>query len=231
MERAAEITNYDHGYFLSASQRTDGKSWPVSLWDATQGSYEPRPSVDEIATKAIQNHQATITWADRWLTQLTHRLSYERTMLTQDGCIAATRNMPEVGEACQCWASPRGGWSLIQKVNKVSVTLLDNWGNGGRDFTRTIPFDKLRAVMTRAEVEASRQAGRIVSEEARGFLVVPETRQTMGQAEQPGSTTDTLNSSPKPKIVTGIQTPRGPLTASGNVPIQAKPLKQSGLKL
>ena len=42
----------------------------------------------------------------------------------------------------------------IQKVNKVSVTVLDNWGNGGRDFTRTIPFDKLTAVMSKAEWDA-----------------------------------------------------------------------------
>jgi len=41
---------------------------------------------------------------------------------------------------------------------RVSVTLLDNWGTGGRDFTRTVPFDQLKAVMSRAEVEAKRQA-------------------------------------------------------------------------
>ncbi len=39
------------------------------------------------------------------------------------------------------------------------MTVLDNWGNGGRNFTRTIPFDKLALVMTAAEVQAKRDAG------------------------------------------------------------------------
>jgi hypothetical protein len=28
--------------------------------------------------------------------------------------------------------------------------VLDNWGNGGKDFLRTVPFDKLREVISRA---------------------------------------------------------------------------------
>jgi phospholipid N-methyltransferase len=82
-------------------------------------------------------------------------------MLKECGGTAADKVKPEKGGACQCWASPGHGrgWSIIQKVNRVSVSLLDNWGNGGRDFTRTIPFDQLRAVMSRAEVEAKRVAG------------------------------------------------------------------------
>lgn len=52
--------------------------------------------------------------------------------------------------------------SYIHKVNKVSVTVLDDWGNGGEYFTRTIPFDKLAAVLTRDEVEAARADGRLV---------------------------------------------------------------------
>lgn len=231
MERAAGIASHDHGYFLTASERTDGKSWPVSYWDATQGDCEPRPSVEDIAARAIKNHQATIAWADRWLTHFANRLAYERTMLAQDGGIVATRNTPEVGGACQCWASPRGGWSLIQKVNKVSVTLLDNWGNGGADFTRTIPFHKLKAVMNRAEVEAVRQAGLVVGEQPRGFFLAVQPRQSQENNEQAKSTSETPDSTTKPQVVSGIQTPRGPLTGTGSEPIQASPLKQSGLKL
>jgi protein-L-isoaspartate O-methyltransferase len=82
-------------------------------------------------------------------------------MLAEAGGIAAERTRPEVGGAVRCWASPGygRGWSYIRKVNKVSVTVEDNWGNGGRNFTRTIPFDKLKAVMPRAEVEEKRAAG------------------------------------------------------------------------
>lgn len=64
-----------------------------------------------------------------------------------------------MGGISRCWASPRGGWSTIQKVNKVSVTVLDNWGNGGDNFTRTIPFDKLSALVSKSEVDAKRAAG------------------------------------------------------------------------
>ena len=39
------------------------------------------------------------------------------------------------------------------------MTVLDNWGNGGKNFTRTIPFDQLKAVMSKAEVDAKRAAG------------------------------------------------------------------------
>lgn len=62
-----------------------------------------------------------------------------------------------------------GAWLYIQRVNKVSVTVLDNWENGGQDhFTRTVKFDKLAGIMTRDEVEAARAAGRVKDEPADG---------------------------------------------------------------
>jgi protein-L-isoaspartate O-methyltransferase len=100
-------------------------------------------------------------------------LTYERAMLADGGGTIADKTGPEKGGACRCWAS-RGhgqGWSYIQKVNKVSVTVLDNWGNGGRDFTRTIPFDKLAAVMTAAEVQAACDTGQLVHVDATGFYL------------------------------------------------------------
>jgi hypothetical protein len=226
MERAAGIASYDHGKFLSAERRTDGKPYPVSLWDATQGNCEPKPSLEEIATKAIQNHQTQIGWIDQWLEHLKNRLAYERAMLAQEGGIAASRTTPEVGGACQCWASPRGGWSLIKKVNKVSVTVLDNWGNGGADFTRTIPFDKLRAVMNRAEVDAARQEGRIIGEKPLGFHLLPKVQASASNA----------SSSMESVSAPGIQTPHGPLLGTGVPPSRDSlrpgiPPKQTGLNL
>ncbi len=53
------------------------------------------------------------------------------------------------------------------KVNKVTVTVLDNWGNGGKDFTRTIPFDKLTAIKSAAEVQGLRDAGAVRYEDDR----------------------------------------------------------------
>lgn len=210
MEDAAKIANHDHGTFLSARHRTDGKTWPVSLSDATQGRYEPQPQVEEIAAKAVNNHQATIAWADRWLGHFANRLAYERTMLKQDGGIVADQNRPEVGGACQCWASPRGGWSIIQKVNKVSVTVLDNWGNGGNDFRRTIPFDKLNAVMTKAAVDEARQAGRLLGEKPLGFILAPKATKAPDEIVQ--TEPEQPKDSEAPVIRSGIETSRGPLT-------------------
>jgi len=212
MPEAAQIASLDHGYFLRTEARTDGKTWPVSLWDATQSRYEPQPKVEEIAARAIQNHEKTVKWADRWLGHFANRLAYERTMLKQDGGIVADQNRPEVGGACKCWASPRGGWSTIQKVNKVSVTVLDNWGNGGRDFTLTIPFDKLTAIMSRTEVDAARQAGRVLGEQPIGFILAPKPSQAEVSSETVQPVPEPPEVSAAPDIRSGIETPRGPLT-------------------
>lgn len=105
----------------------------------------------------------------RWIAHTENRLTYEREMLAASGGTVADKTGPEKGGACRCWASPPSGWSIIQKVNRISVTLLDNWGNGGNDFTRVIPFDKLKAVMTKAQVEDARSTGRVIGETLRGF--------------------------------------------------------------
>ncbi len=118
-------------------------------------------------------YQGIIDRATRWLTHLDNRLAYERAMLAASGGTVADRVKPERGGACRCWASPRGGWSIIQKVNTVSVTVLDNWGNGGKNFTRTIPFDKLTGVMSKAEVDAKRAVGLLAdSHSGIGFFVL-----------------------------------------------------------
>lgn len=120
---------------------------------------------EEAKERTLKAAAASLAWAERWLAHLANRIAYERAMLGEAGGTVADRTGPEVGGGCRCWASPRhGGWSYIQKVNKVSVTVLDNWQNpndrdGSRNFTRTIPFDKLGAIMTKAEVDAKRAAG------------------------------------------------------------------------
>lgn len=151
----------------------------MSLWSALGGSDGPEHmvcTVEQASDIAITGHARTVEHYTRWITHYENRLIYEKAMLADSGGMVADQRKPEKGGACKCWASPRGGWSIIQKVNKVSVTVLDNWGNGGRDFTRTIPFDNLPAIMTKAEVDAAREAGRLIGETARGFglLVAPE---------------------------------------------------------
>jgi hypothetical protein len=56
-------------------------------------------------------------------------------------------------------------------VNKVSVTLLDSWPNGAKTFTRTVAFDNLKAVMSKAEVDAKRAAGLLSPVEPAAFYL------------------------------------------------------------
>jgi protein-L-isoaspartate O-methyltransferase len=108
-------------------------------------------------------------------------------MLEAQGGIVADRNKPEKGGACRCWASPGygKGWSYIKKVNKVSVTVEDNFGNGGRNFTRTIPFDKLSAIMSAADVETARKEGRLAETAfGDGFFVADRAETPKESAER-----------------------------------------------
>ena len=168
--------------------RPDGSTYEgaMSLWSALDGGVIGWEKAREIA---LASHARVIASCGRWIAHLSNRINYERAMLKASGGTAADKTGPEKGGACRCWASPRGGWSIIQKVNKVSVTLLDNWGNGGKDFTRTIPFDKISAVMAKAQVDEARTAGRLVNETPRGFVLVdtkpPEVKPVSPTPEKP----------------------------------------------
>jgi phospholipid N-methyltransferase len=116
-------------------------------------------TLEEVIAHALSHYPAMIEYCDRWLEHIAGRLEYERAMLAESGGTAADKTKPEKGGACRCWAS-RGGWLYIFKVNRVSVTIEDNWGNGGHNFNRTMPLDKLAGVMSRAEVEAAKADGR-----------------------------------------------------------------------
>ncbi len=166
---ARNIANYDHVSMCfpledypraSPASQYEGA---MGLWSALEGIITPEQARDI----AIAAHATTLERAERWVAHLTNRLTYERTLLHDAGGTEADQTTPEVGGAVRCWVKS-GQWLLIQKVNKVSVTVLDNWGNGGKDFTRTVPFNDLKAVMSRADVEAKRDAG-LMRDNAHGF--------------------------------------------------------------
>ncbi len=118
---------------------------------------------------ALPHYEQVIARVSRWILHYENRLIYERAMLDEQGGTKAEQTKPEKGGAVRCWVG-RGSWVFIQKVNKVSVTLLDNWGNGGKNFTRTIPFDKLEGLMSAAQVAQARTDGLLVElEDHTGF--------------------------------------------------------------
>lgn len=179
------LGNRDGGYYRSMYKRASGYEGPISLWEAAGGNIDEKDpeavaiaTPEEICAQAVRNHEGRIKQAQRWLDHYNNRLAYERAMLADAGGTVAQQNGPMKGGACKCWASPRGGWSYIQKVNKVSVTVLDNWGNAGdkdgsRNFTRTIPFDKLADIMSPLEVDNARQGGQLIeTDDKTGFILL-----------------------------------------------------------
>lgn len=160
----ALLGTYEGGLSFEDQHRFERGEWPFS----------------EALERAKRNLSATVSSCDRWLAHYDNRLAYERAMLADAGGTAADQVKPEKGGGCRCWASPRGGWSYIQKVNQISVTVLDNWGNssdkdGTRNFTRTIPFDKLGALMTRAQIDEKRAAGLLFDTDDKTGYVLRDT--------------------------------------------------------
>jgi protein-L-isoaspartate O-methyltransferase len=155
-EQALAVCNvHDHGGVLLP----DGsKHW--SAWSALE---DGRVTAEEVRRQRLDSLPSWIAHEERWIAHFENRLAYERAMLGEQGGTVADRNKPEKGGAVRCWASPGygRGWSYVKRVNKVSVTVEDNWGNGGRNFTRTIEFDELKAVMSKAAVDAARAEGRL----------------------------------------------------------------------
>lgn len=181
LERARWIGDRCHLYAV----RHDEPGGPWTAFDVLRPDgerYERCPAMtpEQVQEIARRSYPLVIERCERWIAHLDNRLAYERAMLDDQGGTVSDRKGPEVGGGVRCWASPQGGWSYVQKVNKVSVSVLDNWGNGGRNFVRTIPFDKLAATMTKAEVDAKRAAGLLVElAEGIGFALrelPPETR-------------------------------------------------------
>lgn len=167
-EAALRFAGYSEGGHLHLKRKEGDKpdfDQCPTAYDALSNSYPnlyaPR-TLDEVLTAARTAYPRSIAGAMRWICHYQNRLAYEKAMLAEDGGIATDQVKPEKGGACKCWASHRGGWSYIVKVNQVSVTVLDNWGNGGANFTRTIPFDKLSSLWTAAQVQQAKADGRLV---------------------------------------------------------------------
>jgi hypothetical protein len=182
LERAKAIANHPGGG--GEVTLPDGsKCW--SAWSAlNDGQITP----EEARRQCVAQCERSIQWAGRWITHLENRLAYERAMMQESGGIAADKVKPEKGGLCKCWASPRVGWSIIQRVNKVSVTVLDNWGHGGPNFTRTIPFDKLCALMSKADVDTKRTAGLLVENEYGAAFVKDAPPEQRSPREEPQPT-------------------------------------------
>src|SRR3990167_7115572 len=200
LERARSLANYCHLNVITEGQHT------FSAYDVLQPDGErfmacPAWTPEQVQTVALELYPRIIENHNRWLAHIENRLTYERAMLTESGGTASDQVKPEVGGACVCWTM-RDAWSYIQKVNKVSVTVLDNWGNGGANFTRTLPFDKLQKVMSAAEISQKRNEGLLVeTADKRGFFLKnQETKPTRTPEPDTEKHLDTLREALKQGI-------------------------------
>ena len=202
-KRKQEHSQADAQKFLKAYEdpqaRTaklrDGRDLLPALLQTWEGglSYENQTRLkneelpfEEALSMATSAKRATVANTQRWIDHLSNRIAYERAMLDEQGGTVTEKTGPEKGGAVRCWCAPGNGrgWAYIQKVNKVSVTVLDNWGNGGANFTRTIPFTDLKGVITKAEVDAARAEGRLIeSETKQGFYLTDPTPTRTTEAE------------------------------------------------
>lgn len=174
LEQAKAIANYSHvscRFLLADFPRDPPASQyegSMSLWSALDGGVINAAQAREIAIRA---QSGTIAWASRWAAHHNNRINYERAMLGEQGGTVADKSGPEKGGAVRCWVG-RGSWVYIQKVNKVTVSVLDNWGNGGPCFKRNIEFDKFTAIMTAGQVQQARDDGLLVElEDKSGFVL------------------------------------------------------------
>jgi len=180
-EEALRVCNsFDRGGVVLSTGETYWSAWGALSVGTT--------TVEELRAQRLARLPGIIAHHGRWIAHLDNRLAYERAMLAESGGTAADRAKPEKGGACRYWCSPGHGrgWSVIHKVNRVSVTVLDTWGHGGRTFTRTIPFDQLREVMSAAEVQAKREAGLLApSTNGLGFYLLDTPQPAPGPKPEP----------------------------------------------
>lgn len=173
-EQGIAIANYCHLQMPKKQGDREDFSVSPSAYNALTNShsslYAPR-SLEEVVAHAKQYYPRYIAHCDRWINHFTNRIEYERAMLAESGGTVADKTGPEVGGACQCWASPRDGWSYIKKVNKVSVTIMRNFGDHARNFSQTMPLDKLLQIMTAAQVQVKRDSGALIEVGVIGFIL------------------------------------------------------------
>ena len=164
-------------------------------------------------------HTRLVAFSGRWIEHYDNRLAYERAMLSDAGGMIADKTGPEKGGAVRCWVG-RGSWVYIQKVNMVSVTVLDNWGNGGANFTRTVEFHKLAGVMTAAQVEQQRAAGLLVELGSKtGFTLLAAPTDATKEATPAEHLATTAHAAKPDELRTDIEAMRATVKAGVQVVI------------
>lgn len=177
LERAKAFANFCR--LLVCRRDTEGSSaeywsaYDVLQPDETRYKNCPSKTPEECREAANKAYPREIQRNQVWIDHYKNRIAYENAMLADAGGRVEEKNVIQKGGAVKSWVSShKEEWLYVVRLNKVSVSLGDNWGNGGRNFSRVVPFDKIRAVMTAAEVSAAREAGTLYENAYKtGFIV------------------------------------------------------------
>jgi len=238
-ERAAYIAGREHaGFYVARGE--NGQTW--SAYDVlrlpAQERYKAAPvmTIDEVMAKIKAAAERATAHRARWRAHYNNRLEYERAMLAEAGGTVADQRKPEVGGAVLSLWGPRGGWAYIKKVNKVTVTIQHRWNDGGRVFDHKEPFDKLRDVMTRAQVEEARAQGRIKeAPDGIGFWLL-QSREDFDKAEAQRAALVSVKRAPDPAadmraaLKAGVQVVAAPQLFPTPAPIAARMVDLAGIE-
>jgi len=205
--------------FRMAKKAEDRQDWSYqcSAYDALTNNsptlYAPR-TFEEVLQTALSPrvYPASIARHQRWLDHYNNRIAYERAMLAESGGIVADQKKPEKGGAIRCWVR-RGTWVEVIKVNKVSVSVRDNWGNGGADFPRTIKLDDITEILSKAEFEAMKTGGQVAetpAARAEGWQERAHAEAVAAQALKPVDETRTKIDALRESLKAGVQVVSAP---------------------
>lgn len=171
-----------HGHYYSA--------YDVLSPDETRWATCPPMTVEQVVELANRQYPKTIARAQRWIDHYEMRLMYERAMLNDRAAdCAVTRAVagiekPEKGGAVKSWKAPGHGegWSIVKRVNKVSVGIeratSNNFDQKLRTYSSKVEFDEIKGVMSKAEVDQAIVEGRAVMTDGNvGFMLVGDVRQ------------------------------------------------------
>jgi hypothetical protein len=161
----------------------------MGIWSALEGNII---TAEQARDLVVPGYERSIASCLRWIEHYENQLAYERAMLDEAGGTLADQTRPEVGGAIKSWHFYQG-WSYIQKVNKVTVTILNPVNYGERCYRANVPFDKFNGIMSAAEVAIAKQEGR-VRETGKGGKVTGFVLTPLGSPAEP-------TGSPKPEPV------------------------------
>lgn len=211
LEQARKIANCCWLHLARKEGDTDRLTHNPTAYDALQETpstlWAPR-TIQEVFRAANNVYPRCIAINERWIAHYENRLTYERAMLAEGGGTVVDQTKPEVGGAIRCWSSLGygRGWSYIVKVNKTSVTIWSTPNYGDRKFRTLMPFDKIKAIMSKEQVELKRSLGELQEVEGLGFYMLGETpaiKAQRGETEDPAAAM-------KAALKAGVQTVSAP---------------------